>query len=205
MSSSIAELLRRAQTGDRAALNELLERMRPHLEAVARNFADPARPSESVSDLVQEAGLLAWQNLAGFRGGATDEATEKQLLAWLTQILRRTGLDNRRAARAQRRAPAMPVLSLDAPAAETSGPGLQPTTGDPTPSANARSEEAREQIATAMARLSDSVNQALAQLVFVEGQSLRQAGEQLNLTYDQVRHRYHKILAQLENELGELQ
>ena len=110
MSATLVELLRQAQSGDRTALNELLHQLRPHLESVARHFADPARPSESVSDLVQEAGVLAWRNLSDFRGAPDDdEATERQLLGWLTQILRRAGVDKRRMAHAQRRSPSMPM------------------------------------------------------------------------------------------------
>jgi RNA polymerase sigma factor (sigma-70 family) len=204
MSSTLANLLRSAQAGDRAALNELLELLRPHLEALAKTFADPAHPSESASDLVQEVGMVAWKNLAGFRGAATDEDTERQLLAWLSQILRRAGIDNRRAARAQRRSPAQPLVSLDAPAGDSSEPRLQAAANDTTPSAQVRSQETSEQLATAVARLEDPINQSLVRIVFVEGQSLRQAAEQLQLTYDQVRHRYHKILAQLESELGDV-
>jgi RNA polymerase sigma factor (sigma-70 family) len=196
----LAELLRQAQAGNRAALNALLARLRPHLEAVAQSFADPAHPAESVSDLVQEAGLLAWKSLGDFRGGATSGDTERQLLAWLAQIVRHVGIDARRAARAQRRSPTTPVASLDA-GATPSSPALQTPGDEATPSAHARSHEASNLIAAALARLDDEASRQIAQLVFIEGLSLRQVAVRLGLTYDQVRHRYHKLLTQLEGEL----
>jgi RNA polymerase sigma factor (sigma-70 family) len=205
MEPDLAALLRSAQAGDRAALNQLLERLRPYLESLARNFADPNRPGESISDLVQETGLLAWQNLSGFRGGESDEQTERQLLAWLAQILRRVGIDTRRAARAQRRSPETPLVSIDGGTPDSSTGGIQVRGSDPTPSAVASAQETEIKVASALARLDDPVSQTLAHKVFVERRSLRDCAAELNLTYDQVRHRYHKILSQLEQELGDLE
>ena len=62
---SVYDLLERARTGDRAATTRLLEMVRPHLEACARGYCDPAG-GESTADLVQESWLRAWQRLDQF-------------------------------------------------------------------------------------------------------------------------------------------
>lgn len=69
------DLVRRAQAGDRQAMERLLELVRPHLENLAGGYADPAEPAESTSDLVQSVLVRAWQNIEQFRGGAGDDET----------------------------------------------------------------------------------------------------------------------------------
>jgi RNA polymerase sigma factor (sigma-70 family) len=203
MSENLISLLRAAQAGNREALNALLEHARPHLEASARQFADRDRAAESVSDLVQEAGVLAWKNLSAFQGGPTDAETEQKLLAWLAQIVRRAGIDARRAAQAQRRRPEGPVLALHAGSSASSG--FQPPAGDPTPSANVRRDEESELVQRALAQLPDEESRQLLRLVFMQGQSLRQAATEMGLTYDQARHRYHTALGALQEALKRLE
>lgn len=76
------DLVRQAQAGDQQALDRLLSVVRPYLERLAQRYADPAWPSESVSDLVQEAWVRAWRKLDQFRGAADDEQTRAAFLAW---------------------------------------------------------------------------------------------------------------------------
>ena len=40
------KLVRRAQGGDRAAMDEVLENLRPHISDLARRYADPTKPIE---------------------------------------------------------------------------------------------------------------------------------------------------------------
>jgi RNA polymerase sigma factor (sigma-70 family) len=204
MAEELVTRLRQARAGDRQALDGLLERVRPHLEARARRVADPGRAADSVSDLVQEAGVLAWKNLPAFQGGQTDEETERMLFAWLGQIVHRLGIDARRSAKAQRRRPQTPLLSLDQPADSYAGGGLHPPAGDPTPSANVRFDETTQRVREALARLKSDESRTLVRIVFVEGRSLRQAAEEMGLTYDQVRLRYRQALVELEKALGGL-
>ena len=81
----VGSLIARAKAGDAAALGMLLETFRPYLALLARlqigrrlqGKADPA-------DLVQEAFLEAHRDFPGFRG-----TSERELMAWLRQILAR--------------------------------------------------------------------------------------------------------------------
>jgi DNA-directed RNA polymerase specialized sigma24 family protein len=75
------QLLRLAQAGDRAAMDRLFELIRPHLQDVARTYADSDRPDESASDLVQEAALRAWQAIGEFRGAENDDETLAMFMA----------------------------------------------------------------------------------------------------------------------------
>jgi RNA polymerase sigma factor (sigma-70 family) len=121
---------------------------------------------------------------------------------WLSQIVRRAGIDARRAANAQRRRPEGPLLALHAGGDASTGAGIQPPAGDPTPSANVRRDEESELVQAALAQLADDDSRKLLRLVFMQGQSLRQAAEEMGLTYDQARHRYHAALGELQEALA---
>jgi RNA polymerase sigma-70 factor, ECF subfamily len=86
MSSDATEterLILRARAGDRQALGRLLEAYRNYLALLARvQIGRRLQGRVDGSDLVQEAFLAAHRDFAGFRGG-----TEKELVAWLRQIL----------------------------------------------------------------------------------------------------------------------
>ena len=87
------ELLRQAQAGDRQAVDQLLAAIRPDLERLARPYADPGRPDESASDLVQSVLLRAWQNIEQFHGGSGDDETFAMFQGWIAQIAHRLGLN----------------------------------------------------------------------------------------------------------------
>ena len=76
-------LFNRAQSGDTAALGDLLENFRNYLLFLARLQIDSRICGKlDASDVVQETFLEAYQAFPNFRGG--DEVT---FLAWLRQIL----------------------------------------------------------------------------------------------------------------------
>jgi RNA polymerase sigma-70 factor (ECF subfamily) len=76
-------LLRKAKTGDSAALGLLLERYRPYLTLLARTqIGRRLKGKADASDVVQEACLGAHRDFGQFRGGS-----EGEFLAWLRQVL----------------------------------------------------------------------------------------------------------------------
>src|SRR5437867_2287578 len=109
------DLVQRAQTGDRQAMDELLPIVRPWLEQSARRYVDPREPGASTSDLVQEAWLQAWQKLDQFRGGRDDQQTLAMFRAWVSRIVRRLGLNAVRHRHAQRRKPQQKIVRLQEP------------------------------------------------------------------------------------------
>lgn len=193
----IHDLLKQARAGDRQALDELLLLVRPWLERTARGFAEPDRPDASVSDLVQQAWLRAWQKLDQFRGGADEGQTLALLQAWLGQIVRRLGLNARRDQRAERRRPPGGLASLD-------GAALDPPADGSRPSANVRAEEQARLIGQALARLEDAEDGEIVRLRFFEGLSLRQIAARLGRNHETVRQRFQAVMKRLERELGEL-
>ncbi len=79
-------LLERARGGDEAARGELLEHYRNYLRLVARSMiSSTLRIKLESSDLVQETFLKAHRDFSQFAGG-----TERELVAWLRQILARS-------------------------------------------------------------------------------------------------------------------
>jgi RNA polymerase sigma factor (sigma-70 family) len=201
------DLLRRAQGGDRQAVDELLVLLRPHLEQLARKYADPDRATASTADLVQEAGLRIWQKLDQFKGADDEGQTLAMFGDWVGQIVRHLGLDRQRQRHAQRRKPSKKLLRLDAGAADrtdTDAGRIDPAGSGPTPSANISAAERARLIQAAVERMPQETDRQIVRLCFFDGLSLRQIAEQLQLSYDKVRQRYHHSLKVLERELGGL-
>ncbi len=79
----VPKLLERARLGNTVALGKVLQLYRNYLTILATTQLDRRlRRRVSPSDLVQDAMLAAHSDFAKFRGGS-----EKELLAWLRQIL----------------------------------------------------------------------------------------------------------------------
>ena len=78
-------LLERAKSGDSDAFGELAEE---HREALLRLCYRMTGSRETAEDLVQETFLKAHDRFAQFRG-----SSEKELVAWLRQILASTLAD----------------------------------------------------------------------------------------------------------------
>jgi RNA polymerase sigma factor (sigma-70 family) len=174
----------------------------PHLVSVVLRLCDPGVPWQSVSDLLQETWLRAWQGLADFRGGNNDAETGALLRSWLTRTLKRTYSNSRRYANAVRRKTSG-IRSLDEPDTgdgRTAGPP-EPAGHDPGPSTVAGLEEARHQVGEALARLDDPKDRDIIRLCFFDDVSLKQVAERLALPYHEVRQRYHWSLRRLADVL----
>jgi RNA polymerase sigma factor (sigma-70 family) len=200
------ELIRQAQAGDRAAMNRVLSLLRPHLEQLARRYADPARASTSASDLVQETELRVWQKLDQFHGGENDEQTLALFRGWVGQMMQRLGLNARRDRKTQRRAPSQPIVRLDAPKPGDSAgeEGLDPVGREPTPSMDLRTAEETRLVQAALAKIADEADRTLLQLRFFEGLSLREAARRAGISYDKARDRFRDCMQRLEGELSRL-
>jgi RNA polymerase sigma factor (sigma-70 family) len=191
------DLLARARAGDRAAIEELLARIRPWLEQLARQYADPLHPDGSTSDLVQEAWLRAWQKLDQFQGAAAEAQALAMFRGWLARIVARLGFNAARDRGAQQRMPPGKLLRLDGDADAR----FDPSAAEPAPSAQVQADEQARFVQEARARLTDPLDRDIVRLRFFEGVSLRQVAEQLGCNHETVRQRYHAILRRLERDL----
>jgi len=225
----VCELLRRAQAGDHDAMARLLDLLEPTMRHVARGFADPYRPDESVSDLLQEAKLRTWQRIGQFEGPSSarkkatpdaplptgdrsivDEPSREETAAvlrgWVARLVRRIGLNHieARAAR-KRRSPERALVRLGGGGGSSAGhPSAresQITASDPSASEEARRREREELIRGALDALDDGEGRALVESCFFDGLSLRAAAMRLGVPYPRARERYHDTLRRLERLL----
>ena len=142
-------LLAQARAGDTLALGRLLELYRNYLRLLARSLIrPPLQVRLDASDLVQETFLKAHREFAQFAGSG-----ERELVAWLRQILIRTLANQAKHHRAwgrdQRRQESLDVLF------DRSSLAIQQQLADsiPSPSAHAVRREQAVLLADALARL----------------------------------------------------
>jgi RNA polymerase sigma-70 factor (ECF subfamily) len=197
-------LVQRAKEGDGVAMERLVTELQPHLEHLARGYADPQRATESTADLLQEAWIRAWRGLGQFKGGPDEAQSQAMFRAWVEQIVRRVGLNARRDARRKSRNPGRRILRIAAEGSTLSGPGsgVHPAASGPTPSVNAQNDDRARLVREAIARIPDSTVQVILKLHFFDGLPLQRIADRVELSYDQVRDRYRAAMDRLERELA---
>ncbi|MCZ6691397.1 MAG: sigma-70 family RNA polymerase sigma factor [Planctomycetota bacterium] len=203
-SDGFQKLVRQAQAGDRKAMDQVLSILRPHLERLARPYADPLRPVMSTADLLQEFCLRAWTKLDSFQAGQDDEETFALFRAWVGQLVRRLGMNAHRDRKRQRRSPPQKVVSIDAqPVGQTttSGGPAQPAARDPSPSSHARTNEGAQLIRAALEKLPEKTDAAIVRMRLFDGMTYQQISEQLGLGYEKVRVRFESLMGRLERDL----
>jgi RNA polymerase sigma-70 factor (ECF subfamily) len=193
------ELLRRAREGDQSALGGLLERYRGYLTLLARLQinrrlqckADPA-------DVVQDTFLAAHRGFPRFRG-----ATERELAAWLRQVLAANLADlMRRFLRARRRDVRL-ERDLEAEMEQSSRAlerGL--AAPDSSPSQQAARREQDVLLAEALARLPEDYREVLI-LHHLEGLGHPEIARRMDRTIDSVKNLWARALGKLRRSLGE--
>jgi RNA polymerase sigma-70 factor (ECF subfamily) len=194
------QLLRRARTGEEAALGSLLEHYGNYLALLARvQISRRLQGKVDAADLVQETFLEAHQGFAGFQG-----ATEREFVCWLRQILA-TNLANlfRRYLGAKRRDVRLEQeLGTDL---DHSSQALQDRLVAPhsSPSQQAARREQAVLLADALARLPEHYREVLI-LHHLEGLSFPEVARRLGRSLDSVKNVWTRALAKLRRELGDL-
>jgi RNA polymerase sigma-70 factor (ECF subfamily) len=192
-----AELLTRARAGDSEALGRLLEIYRNYLTLLARlqvgmrlqGKVDPA-------DLVQETFLEAHRDLKQFRG-----STEKELIAWLRQILA-TNLANliRHYYGTQRRDMNLERELVDElnQSSRVLDRGL--VASQESPSQMASKREQAVLLADALRELSDDYREVII-LRHLEGLSFPEVSKRMGRSEDSVKKLWARALARLRRAL----
>jgi RNA polymerase sigma-70 factor (ECF subfamily) len=194
----VESLLPLARAGHADALGQLLERYRNYLELLARlEIGRRLQSKVDAADLVQETFLDAHATFAEFHG-----ATERELVAWLRQVLafnlaslvryycgtrrRDVGLERELAA------------DLDA-SSQALDRGFVATTSSPSHQA-ARREQA-VLLADALGRLPDDYREVII-LRQLQGLTFPEVARQMDRSVDSVKKLWVRGLARLRGALG---
>ncbi len=173
-----AELVARAQRGDRSALEALLLELAPQLERFARRLCG-ARAAE-VDDALQDALVLVAEHLPEFEG-------KSALSSWAFALVRSA------CARRRRGAKNAPHEGLDAV--------LKLASEAPSPERTTLDDERRRQVAAALDALPAEHREVLA-LRDVEGLTAEEAAASLGLGVAALKSRLHRARAALRSSLA---
>jgi RNA polymerase sigma-70 factor (subfamily 1) len=189
------EAVERAQSGDLDALNLLFERYHRLMVEVARRKLGPRlRLKEDPVDLAQTTFREATRDFKNYQYRG-----EGSLLKWLTQILQNKIRDKAEFYSAGKR-DTTKETALDAPAKPGSDSSMpEPAAPDLSVTGKVQREESFGLLRAALAELTPEYRQAIT-LVFFQGLSLREAGEQMGgRSEDALR----MMLRRAEAKLGE--
>ena len=202
-----SDLVRKAQQGDPQAMEEILIALQPHMERVARRYANKTRPVESTADLVQECALQAAQKIHMFNGAKTDDENLAMLRAWLGRIVRSRGLNAQKAQRARKRSPDKRVRHFESRVrgmSSVSGVRREPPGPGPTPSQNVALAEQMKRIQAALKLLPDKLDARVVRMHFFDDLTLPEVAEKLKLDFKEVRRRYRSSMRRLQTALQDL-
>lgn len=171
-----AKWIRRLQTGDRFALNQVMEFYTSYLSAVVWHTMGPAATVQDVEEVVSDAFLALWTHRETLNTG-------KPLKPWLAAVARNKAIDRLRAS-------PLPPLPLEA-AEGAAGPGLD--------------EEVEKRIFAAQLRsavetLEPSDNTLILRFYF-EGDRLRDIAADLGLSPSTAKVRLHRARQKLKQIL----
>jgi RNA polymerase sigma-70 factor (ECF subfamily) len=194
-----SELIRRCRAGEEPAREQLFQRYRSYLLALARaQLGRHLRGKCDPSDLVQQTLLEAHRDFGVFQG-----AHEQELLAWLRRILAHNLYNEARHFAAQQRDAAREVsLEQWQTGLEHSSAALGRCLADEqaTPSQLAVEREAAVQLADALAQLPDDYQTVLLLRVF-EGLPAEEVAQRMNRTPGAVRMLQMRALTALRAHL----
>lgn len=192
-----SSLLRRARSADVPARGALLELYRNYLTLLARlHIGARLRGKMDAADIVQETYLNALRDFAQFRG-----CTERELLAWLRQILslqiarqvRRFIDTKKRDVRLEHEL----SVQLDQSSQILDGGLIAP---DSSPSQQAVHRERAVLLADALARLSEEYREVIL-LRHMKNLSLAEVAAEMGKSVDSVRKLWARALIQLRAKL----
>ena len=180
------ELVARARDGSFAAIEELVRRYERRLFRLAQNIT---ANHEDAEEVVQDAFIKAFKNLAGFRG-------ESCFYTWLVRIAVNEALMKTRRRRFRE-------LSIDVPSNETENQGyLNHELKDwgPNPEERYSQEELRRILETAIRELGPGYS-VVFQLRDIEGFSIEETARTLDLSTAVVKARLRRARFWLRNSL----
>jgi RNA polymerase sigma-70 factor (ECF subfamily) len=191
-SPQFLQILDQARQGSREALGSLIDSFRDYLLFLARRgVCDVLRVKTSDSDLVQEATLVAVEELPLFRG-----KSEEEFRAWLREILHGVIRSFKRTYQlCQKR-----DVSREQPLPDADTPEGQTLTGGPSPVTELSRKERMRAFLAAVAKLPERYRYAL-NLRHKEKQSYREIGIALGISEEAARKLCIRALDQMGDYL----
>jgi RNA polymerase sigma-70 factor (ECF subfamily) len=178
------EIVRRVLDGDTALYELLMRRHNQRLYRVARAIL---RDDAEAEDVMQDAYVRAYQNLASFEGRA-------KFVTWLTRIAVNEALSR------SRRRVRFPAVDLDD---ESNGEVMKSATSTcRTPEQQAYDRELADVLEKAILSLPEE-HRLVFMLRDVEGMSTEETAKCLNLTEENVKVRLHRARTRLRKQLYE--
>lgn len=194
---NFTDQLASAQDGDRQSLEAIIADFGWVVDAECYKFVSNFRSDVSVSDLKQEVWMKIWGHIEQFRYSDPQYA-KGQFVAWLRTVAKRVVLSLDRKARNQTRLPRHGLASLDGASHD------MPTRDQAaSPSSVVAGIEEANRLRMAVQSLSSEEMKSVIRYCFFDGLSLKQVADLLDLTYDQVRYRFHTALQELERFLNQ--
>lgn len=181
-----AGLIRRAVSNDEAAIRAIIQEHNQRLYRVARSIV---REDAEAEDVLQEAYLHAFSNLAEFRG-------DSRLSTWLTRIVVNEALQ-----RLRRRKPSSGIpLNVDGGAQVIPFPGAAQLSDDP--ERNMAQREICQLVEQAIDALPQEFRTVLVSRI-LEGMSVEETADALDVRPETVKTRLHRARGLLKDALAE--
>jgi len=201
----VRTLVESAKSGDKHASESLYALAQPYLLGLAQKLLGPSWPNKSISDLIQETWLRAWQFIRDFKGADNDADTAALFRAWLSRMMKNIRLNDIRFDNAKcRQHPAGLVSLAQASPDGVSHSAIDPPGSDPTPSQNLRNKEQLLLLEEAIKKLPNPSDGEILRFRFFHGLSFCEIGERLKRDESTIRYRLQQILDILGSELREL-
>jgi RNA polymerase sigma-70 factor (ECF subfamily) len=188
LAESDAALIRASREGEREAFRELVERYFRRIVSVATGML---RNTDDARDIAQETFIKAYENLAGFKGGAS-------FYTWLYRIAINLCIDH------QRREARSPIRNESFPGANEPAIDIGDRVADPTsdPFDETRRRELADQVMIALDELTPE-HRAVILLREVEGLSYDEISDVLQCAKGTVMSRLHYARKRLQGRLRE--
>jgi RNA polymerase sigma-70 factor (ECF subfamily) len=192
--SQVDRWLAEAQAGSRSALGQALEAARKYLLLVANQSLDgKLRAKGGASDLVQDTFVEARRDFDKFEGH-----TEKQLLAWLTEILVNRLKNNRRYWSSQKH-----DINREIPADHLDGIWGQIGDQQATPGAAAIAREEQRRVQLALAELNEPEREVIVARTFRK-EPFVGIGQRCGCSEEAARKRWVRAVRELQKVLKQI-
>lgn len=182
--------LKSAQAGDQSAIKAIIDEFSNEVRAVCFSFDVDEIAEISRADLVQDAWFKIWVQISRFHIYGDEATSKKMFRGWIRRIARHEMINTLKKNGARKRRPTTPIRQLSA--------CPNPTRSSKSPSKLLMKFEEINQLNSAIARLSKE-SQVLIRSCFFDGKTMKQISIDLDMSYEQVRHRLAVAISNLRN------